>query len=82
MLKSFLSLRKFFNRSIITDTPFDERLWHHEVAKATKIGELRGHRISKMVSSFVLFVCFVVISIFLLVAAPPRQASMVPTLSN
>ena len=43
-----------------------------KVAKDTKIGEPRGHRILKMVSSFVLFLYFAVISIFLLVAALPR----------
>jgi hypothetical protein len=30
MLKSFRSLRKFFRVSIVRDTPFDERLSHHE----------------------------------------------------
>jgi membrane protein DedA with SNARE-associated domain len=65
MLKSLRSLRKFFRWSIVRDTPFDERLSHHE-------GGREGHEDwntemasnQKMFSSFVLFVCFVVISSF------------------
>ena len=63
MLKSFRSLRKFFRVSIVRDTPFDERLSHHEGREGHEDRtEMASNQ--KMFFSFVLFVRFVVISIF------------------
>jgi hypothetical protein len=78
MFKSLLRLRKFLRRSIITATPFDERLSHHEdrEGREDRITE-RASNLKKTFSPFVLFVCFVVISIFLLVAAPRARFSAV-----
>jgi hypothetical protein len=50
---------------IVRDAPFDERLSHHEGREEHE--DRAGY--GKIFSSFVLFVCSVVISIFVLVAA-------------
>jgi hypothetical protein len=60
-VESFRSLRKFFGRATIAGVPFDERLAHHEGRKGHD-DRINGEdfEFEKNVSSFVLFVCFVV----------------------
>src|SRR6266481_6000894 len=60
---SFCSLRKFFRRPIITDARFDERLFYHEDREGHE-GRIRKVNLTNNKSSFVLFVRFVMISIF------------------
>ena len=70
MLKSFVRSRKFSKPSTRTRHSTKDFNTTKEVAKDTKIAE---GILKETFSPFVLFVCFVVMSIFVLVAAYPLQ---------
>ena len=68
----FFRLRKFSSRSMVTVTPLAERLSHHEGREGHDHRAEKEESNLKKIFPFVLFVCFVVLSISALIAVLPR----------